>query len=73
MFLFGYILRMEITEITIRRLQRTLNALARGTGLPPVKVDGRLDRRTLTSLARILAVRGGEGEAMLVRAMRALG
>jgi lysozyme family protein len=68
----GYILLMKITEIMIRRLQRSLNALGRGAGLPRVKVDGQLGRRTVAALARFLATREREGEAALVRALRAL-
>ena len=64
---------MEITGIAIRRLQRSLNALGREPGLPHLKVDGRLGRRTLAAFVRFLAARGCEGEARLVRAIRALG
>ena len=63
---------MKITGIAIRRLQRSLNALGRGLGMPDLKVDGRLGRRTVTALARFLAARGAEGEEALVRALRAL-
>ena len=63
---------MEITGIAIRRLQRSLNALGRGLGMPSVKVDGRLGRKTVAALARFLAARGSEGEAALVRALHAL-
>ena len=63
---------MEITAIAIRRLQRALNALGRGSGLRRIAVDGRLGRRTVTALARFLALRRAEGEAALVRALRAL-
>lgn len=63
---------MEITEIAIRRLQRSLNALGRGASISPVKVDGRLGRRTVRALARFLAAREREGEEALVRALRAL-
>lgn len=63
---------MEITEAVVRRLQRSLNALGRGTGLQRLKVDGRLGRRTVTALARFLAVGECQGEAALVRAIRAL-
>ena len=63
---------MQITEIAIRRLQRTLNALGRGSELPRIAVDGRLGRRTVAALARFLALRQAEGEAALVRALRAL-
>jgi len=63
---------MEITEIPTRLLQRSLNALARGTGLKRVAVDGRPDRRTRAALFRFLAMRGSEGEAALVRAIAAL-
>jgi len=63
---------MKITAIAIRRLQRALNAFARGTDIPRVKVDGRLGRRTVASLVRFLAERGPQGEAALVRALAAL-
>jgi len=63
---------MEITGIAIRRLQRSLNALGRGLGLPHLKVDGRLGRRTVAGLARFLALREREGEAALIRAIVAL-
>ena len=63
---------MRITSIAIRRLQRSLNALGRGSGLPRVAVDGQLGRRTVAVLARFLAARGTEGEAALVRAISAL-
>ena len=63
---------MEITGIAIRRLQRSLNALGRGLGMPRLKVDGRLGRRTVAALARFLAARGPEGEAALARALVAL-
>lgn len=66
-------MHMEITGIAIRKLQRSLNALARGTGIPRLSVDGRLGVRTVAALARFLAARGAEGEAALVRALRALG
>ena len=64
---------MEITEDVIRVLQRSLNALARGSGMPRLVVDGRLGRRTATALIHFLAPRGREGEARLVRALHALG
>jgi lysozyme family protein len=63
---------MEVTDNATRRLQRALNALARGSGLPSVAVDGRLGRRTVVALARFLAARGAEGEAALARAITAL-
>ena len=63
---------MKITGIAIRRLQRSLNALGRGLGLPRLKVDGRLGRKTVAALARFLAAREREGEEALVRALRAL-
>jgi hypothetical protein len=63
---------MEIADIAIRRLQRSLNALGRGGGLPRLKVDGRLRRRTVAVLIRFLATRELEGEEALVRALRAL-
>lgn len=62
---------MEITGIAIR-LQRSLNALGRGTKMRQLKVDGRLGRRTIAGLARFLARREREGEAALIRALRAL-
>jgi lysozyme family protein len=64
---------MEITGIAIRRLQRSLNALGRGLGIPHLRVDGRLDRKTVAALAHFLAAREREGEEALVRALRALG
>ena len=63
---------MEVTDIAIRRLQRSLNALGRGLGMPQLRVDGRLGRKTVAALARFLAAREQEGEAALVRALRAL-
>ena len=63
---------MEITGIAIRRLQRSLNALGRGLGMPHLQVDGRLGRKTVAALARFLAAREREGEEALVRALRAL-
>ena len=63
---------MEITGIAIRRLQRSLNALGRGLGLPRLKVDGRLGRTTVAALDRFLAAREREGEEALIRALRAL-
>lgn len=64
---------MEITENAIRRLQRSLNGLGRGLGLPRLTVDGRLGRKTVAALARFLAAREREGEEALARALRALG
>lgn len=63
---------MEITGIAIRRLQRSLNALARGSSFPRLAVDGRLGGRTVAALARFLDARGAEGEAALIRAITAL-
>jgi lysozyme family protein len=63
---------MEITEVAIRRLQRSLNALGRGAGIQRLRVDGLLDRKTMAALARFLAARGREGEEALVRALTAL-
>ena len=63
---------MQITGTAIRRLQRALNALGRGSGLPRIAVDGRLGRRTVAALARFLALHQAEGEAALARALRAL-
>ena len=63
---------MKSTGNAIRDLQRSLNALARGTCLRPLVVDGRPGRRTLAGLVRFVAAFGAEGEARLVRAMRAL-
>lgn len=61
---------MEITAIAIRRLQRALNALNRGSGgARRLAVDGRLGRRTIAMLFRFLSARGAEGEAALVRAI----
>lgn len=65
-------MKMKITEDATRRLQRALNAFARGTGLPRLKVDGRPGRRTLAALVRFLAARGAEGETALGRAIAAL-
>ena len=63
---------MEITGISIRTLQRSLNALGRGVKIPRLKVDGRLGRRTVAALFRFLAAHGAEGEASVSRALRAL-
>ena len=63
---------MEVTSVAIRRLQRSLNALTRGLGLPRLKVDGLLGRRTVAVLARFLAARQRAGEEALIRALRAL-
>ena len=63
---------MDITDLAIRRLQRSLNALGRGTGIAQLKVDGLLGRRTVAALIRFLALRGSEGEEALGRAFRAL-
>ena len=63
---------MEVTSVAIRRLQRSLNALTRGLGLPRLKVDGLLGRRTVAVLARFLAARQRTGEEALIRALRAL-
>jgi lysozyme family protein len=52
---------MEITTIAIRRLQRSLNALGRGLGIPRLRVDGRLGRKTVAALTRFLARREREG------------
>ena len=68
----GYLIGMEVTGIAIRRLQRSLNALGRGLGMPRLKVDGRLGRRTVSALARLLAAGGAKAEEALVRALRAL-
>ena len=70
--LFGYRNRVASTYIAIRRLQRALHALGRGLGLPRLKVDGRLGRKTVAALARFLAAREREGEAALLRALRTL-
>jgi hypothetical protein len=63
---------MEIADNAIRLLQRTLNALGRGTGTPQLTVDGRPGRRTIAALFRFLAAHGRVGETKLIRAMRAL-
>ena len=63
---------MKITDETIRRLQRSLNALARGHGARRLAVDGLPGRRTSAAFFRYLAARGREGEAILARAMHAL-
>ena len=64
---------MEVANTAIRRLQRALNALRRGTDVPRLKVDGRAGRKTLASFIGFLAAHGFKGEAKLARAMRALG
>ena len=64
---------MEITDTAIRRLQRVLNALGRDAKAGGLKVDGVLGWRTLAAFARFLAAHRREGEAILVRALRALG
>ncbi|HYD11565.1 MAG TPA: hypothetical protein VEC11_01825 [Allosphingosinicella sp.] len=64
---------MEITEDLSRLLQRSLNALGRGTANPLLRVDGRPGRKTKAALFRFLAAGGCGGEAKLLRAMRALG
>lgn len=56
----------------IRRLQRALNALARGGAARRLCVDGRLGRKTAAAFVRFLAARVPEGEAALVRAVAAL-
>lgn len=63
---------MDVADPAIRLMQRSLNALGRGGGLPPIPVDGRLGRRTVAALVRFLAARGAAGEAALVRALTAL-
>jgi hypothetical protein len=63
---------MKITDDTIRRLQRSLNALARGHGARRLAVDGLPGRRTRAAFFHFLAARGADGEALLVRALRAL-
>jgi len=63
---------MESADIAIRRLQRSLNALSRGFGLPLLTVDGRLGRKTVAAIIRFLAAREAEGEAALIRAISAL-
>lgn len=63
---------MKITNNAIRLLQRSLNALGRGTGVPRLKVDGRLGRSTVSALVRFFATHGRQGEAALSRALRAL-
>ena len=67
-----FFVSMKITENVIRLLQRSLNALTRGSGEPRLAVDGRLGRRTIAALARFRAGRGREGEAALLRALGAL-
>ena len=64
---------MERTGLRIRRLQRALNALARGSAVARLEVNGRPGRRTAAALVRFLAAHGAAGEARLRRAMRALG
>lgn len=63
---------MEITVFAIRRLQRSLNAFGRGLGIPRLRVDGLLGRKTVAALARFLAARGPGGEEALLRALTAL-
>jgi lysozyme family protein len=63
---------MNIANPAIRRLQRALNALGRGSRQPRLRLDGRLGARTCAALFRFFGARGREGEARLVRAMRAL-
>ncbi|GGE20499.1 hypothetical protein GCM10011529_28960 [Polymorphobacter glacialis] len=54
-------------------LQRSLNALNRQQrDWPDIVVDRGIGAATLAALRRLLAVRGGEGEAVLVKALDAL-
>lgn len=54
-------------------LQRALNALNRGASdYPDIVLDGRIGPQTLVALDRFLAVRGGAGEAVLLKAIEAL-
>lgn len=63
---------VQVTRNSIRRLQRALNALSRGLGLPRLTIDGRLGPRTVAALARFLAVREREGEEALIRTLQVL-
>ena len=54
-------------------LQRSLNALNRqACDWPDVPVDRSIGPATLAALTRLLAVRGGAGEAVLLKALNAL-
>ena len=54
-------------------LQRSLTALNRnGTDYPDLVPDGRVGEVTLRALDAFLAVRGGQGETVLLRALEAL-
>lgn len=54
-------------------LQRALNALNRGArDYPDVLLDGRVGPQTLTALGGFLAVRGANGETVLLKAIEAL-
>jgi lysozyme family protein len=54
-------------------LQRALTALNRnGRDYPDLVPDGRIGERTLQALDAFLAIRGGSGETVLLRAIEAL-
>jgi lysozyme family protein len=54
-------------------LQRALTALNRnGKDYPDLVPDGRIGERTLQALDAFLAIRGGSGETVLLRAIEAL-
>ncbi|MBY0581549.1 MAG: hypothetical protein K2P68_01345 [Sphingomonas sp.] len=54
-------------------LQRALNALNRnGRDFADLKVDGNVGPGTLSALSRFMAVRGAQGEAVLLKALDAL-
>jgi lysozyme family protein len=56
----------------VRYLQRALNVLSdQGTHYPVLGVDGGLGKLTLNSLRLFLALRGAEGERVLVAMVRA--
>ncbi len=57
----------------IRFLQRSLNVLNRqGSDWPDVIVDRQIGPATLTALRRLMAVRGADGEVVLLKALNAL-
>lgn len=61
------------TAVAGRFLQRALNVLNRqGRDYADLVVDGVVGPRTLEALSRFLAVRGREGEAVLLTALRCL-
>lgn len=61
------------TGVAVSMLQRCLNALNRNQrDWPDVVADRLVGPATLTALARLLAVRGKAGEAVLLKALNAL-